>query len=74
MRKEKPNVIIMDLEYGNHGFLCLNHDGSTTIFLNSRDSHERRLKTYKHELDHDEGEDFDKFDVQCIEYEAHGKE
>lgn len=71
MKKDDINVIIIAMDYGMHGTSVLNHDGSTTVFLNARDSHERRLKTYKHEIDHDDSDDFDKHDVQQIEYEAH---
>ena len=69
--KEIDNVVIMPLEYGMHGVSVLNHDGSITVFLNSRDSHERRLKAFQHELKHIKRRDFEKNDVQEIEHEAH---
>lgn len=69
--KRDINVQIINMEYGMHGASVLNHDGSITVFLNSRDSHERRLKAYMHELDHDDNDDFYKADVQEIEYHAH---
>lgn len=70
---EDINVIVMNMEYGLHGHTCRNHDGSHTIFLNSRDSRERQLKAYDHELRHIKRGDFDKYDIQQIEYEAHNQ-
>ena len=64
-------VVFLDMEYGLHGTSCLNSDGSVTVFLNSRDSREQHIKTYKHEIDHLLIRDFEKSDVQEIEYEAH---
>lgn len=72
--KEDINVQIINMEYGMHGASVLNHDGSITVFLNSRDSHERQLKAYDHELRHCKKNDFEKADVQEIEYEAHRME
>ncbi len=69
--KEIDNVVIMPLEYGMHGVSVLNHDGSITVILNSRDSHERQIKAYQHELKHIEKRDFEKHDVQEIENQAH---
>lgn len=74
MKKEDIHVVIIVMEYGMHGTSVRNHDGSTTIFLNARDSYEQRLKAYRHELGHDEDEDFEKVDVQEIERDAHRKE
>lgn len=51
-----------------------NSDGSYSIFLNSRLSHERQLKSYKHALDHIHNNDFEKSDVDAIESDAHNLE
>lgn len=48
-----------------------NEDGSYTIFINARLSNEEQLKSYKHALKHIQNGDFDKTDVQKIEYSAH---
>lgn len=48
-----------------------NPDGSYTIFLNAKMSHERLQKAYLHALGHITHNDFEKSDVQEIEYEAH---
>lgn len=67
------NIVIMNLEYGMHEMVTANHDGSYTIFLNARDSSERRLQSYYHALGHIERNDFGKADIQQIESEAHGR-
>lgn len=64
-------VVFLDMDYGMHGTSCLNSDGSVTVFLNSRDSREQQVKAYRHEIDHIVKKDFEKSDVQDIEYEAH---
>ncbi len=48
-----------------------NSDGSYTIFLNSRMSHERQLNAYRHALEHIQNGDFQRQDVQQIELVAH---
>lgn len=56
-----------------HGMIRANEDGSYTIILNSRDSRERNLQAYQHELDHLLRKDLDGSDVQAIEAKAHKK-
>ena len=45
-----------------------------TIYLNARLSHCDRVKAYLHALEHVERNDWDKTEVQQIEYEAHKEE
>lgn len=59
----------MDTKIPEH--LVKNNDDSYTIFLNARLSYESRLKSYCHALKHIRGNDFDKDNVQKIEFEAH---
>ena len=68
------NIVMMNMEYGIHEQVTLNRDGSYTIFLNARDSHEQQLLSYYHALSHIEKNDFEKSDVQEIEFEAHKTE
>lgn len=49
-----------------------NTDGTYSIFLNTRCSHEQNVESYLHALRHIENNDFEKEDVQDIEREAHG--
>lgn len=51
-----------------------NEDGSYTIFINERLCEEKRLKSFRHALNHITNFDFEKEDVQEIEYEAHTDE
>lgn len=49
-----------------------NEDGSYTIFINSRMNYEKQMRAYLHAMKHIAGDDFQKEDVQHIEYQAHG--
>lgn len=51
-----------------------NEDGSYTILLNAKMSHERLQKAYLHALGHITHNDFEKSDIQEIEYEAHRRD
>lgn len=48
-----------------------NPDGSYSIFINSRLSWERQQEAYEHALKHIQINDFEKEDIQKIEYDAH---
>lgn len=48
-----------------------NEDGSYTIFINERLCEEKRLKSFRHALNHITNFDFEKEDVQEIEKHAH---
>lgn len=48
-----------------------NDDGSYTVFINARFSFERQQESVQHALRHLEHNDFDKDNVQQIEFEAH---
>lgn len=53
------------------GMVLLNDDGTHTILLNSRLSHEQNLKSYLHEKNHIEHNDFYRgADVEDMEVEA----
>lgn len=67
------NVVYLNMEYGIHEQVTQNHDGSYTIFLNSRDSYEMNRFSYIHAMHHITNGDFEKFDVQEIETKAHKK-
>lgn len=51
-----------------------NNDDSYTVFINARLSHDRQLEAYRHALSHIENGDFDKLDVDKIEFDAHQTE
>nr|WP_300849857.1 hypothetical protein [uncultured Schaedlerella sp.] len=66
------NVVVMDFKgvKGNE-VVTVNEDNSYTILINARLSYEGQLKAYQHALRHIENNDFQKNDVQSIEYNAH---
>lgn len=61
----------MDVLVGEQ--ITANSDGSYTIFLNARLSHERQLEAYAHALRHIQENDFEKENADQIEVEAHKK-
>lgn len=66
------NVFLID--FGNSRVneeLCLNEDGSYSIFINSRLSAVGQKEAYQHAMKHIENNDFQKSDVQAIEARAH---
>lgn len=48
-----------------------NEDGSYTIFIESSLTYERQQKAFRHAMNHIFGNDFEKNDVDKIEYDAH---
>lgn len=68
------NIFLIDFGRSNPAATStLNEDGTYTIFINSRCSwHHQRLGCY-HELYHILNNDFQKYDVNEIELEAHSK-
>lgn len=63
-------VYLVELPYGINEMVtpCLH---GYTIYINSRLDYEHQLKAYNHALYHIQNNDFEKDDVQRIEYEAH---
>ena len=66
------NVILMDLTVNEA--VTENADGSFTIFINARLNNEGQLEAYNHAMKHIENHDFQKYDVQQIETDAHAPE
>lgn len=62
-------VILMDMTVNE--VVTENEDGSYTIFINSRMNYEKQMRAYLHAMKHITGDDFQKEDVQHIEYLAH---
>lgn len=65
------NVILIDMPTGKNEVVTPNEDGSYTLFINSRLSYDGQLEAYKHGMNHIEHDDFDKYDADKIEYNAH---
>lgn len=66
------NVVVIDFKTskGNE-MISVNEDGSYTILINARLSYEGQLKAYEHAMEHIRNNDFEKDNVQKIEYDAH---
>lgn len=66
------NVILLDLgDTRNREMVTENEDGSYTIFINARLSHNLQLKEYDHAMIHINDQHFEQHDVQTIEHCAH---
>lgn len=67
------DVNIQLINFPNPGkeMVVPNDDGSFTILINSRISHEEQLKAYQHAMRHIKSGDFQKDDTQKIEAQAH---
>lgn len=65
------NVILMDFPNGGNEMVVPNEDGSYTILINARLSYDGQMNAYKHGMNHINDNDFEKIDVQEIEYHAH---
>ena len=63
-------VYIVDMPTTAHEMI-MPCPGGYTIYLNARLSHQDRVEAYLHALKHVENNDWEKDDVQQIEYEAH---
>lgn len=68
---EEINVQILNMDTKIPEQLIKNDDDSYTIFLNARLSQESRMKSYYHALQHINGNDFEKDNVQEIEEITH---
>ena len=72
---EYINTLIVDFPVTCASEMVMqNADGGYTILLNAKMSHERLQKAYLHALGHIMHNDFEKSDVQEIEYEAHRRD
>lgn len=63
-------VYVIDLPFGVNEVVTPCLEGYT-VYINARLDHEKQLKAYRHALWHIENNDFEKYDVQAIEAEAH---
>ncbi len=65
------NLILLDDASGVPGSVWSNEDGSFTIFIDSSLCLEKQQKVFKHELNHILSNDFEKTDVNEIEFVTH---
>lgn len=60
-------VYFMPMHGSIGGFVTPNPDGTFSVYLNSRLSRERNVKSLEHEINHIINLDFTKYDVSKIE-------
>lgn len=65
------NCNIINFPNGGNEMVVKNEDGSYTILINAKLSDQGRIEAYEHALKHIENEDFEKMNVQEIEFAAH---
>nr|WP_300838936.1 hypothetical protein [uncultured Acetatifactor sp.] len=65
------NVHLIDFQMPGREMVVPNEDDSYTILINARLSQDEQLKAYQHALSHISNGDFEKSDIQNIEYQAH---
>lgn len=71
--KEEIFVYHIPLPDGVHEIVLPCLDGYT-VYLDDNLSYEERIKNYMHAKHHIDNNDFERFDVQEIEYDAHRRE
>lgn len=65
------NVFLIDFQAPGKEMVVPNEDGSYTILVNARLSQDERFKAYQHALGHINDGDFERSDIQSIEFHAH---
>ena len=65
------NVILLNDACGVPGSVWSNADGSYTIFIDAKLCFEKQQRVFKHEVEHILKFDFEKYDADKIELDAH---
>ena len=71
MTIQDVNVVLVDFPNNQREMVVSNEDGSYTILINAKLSHDSQLRAYSHALKHINDGDFGKQDIQTIEAHAH---
>lgn len=66
------NTIEISLPTTISAYVVSNPDSSFTIVLNSRMTFERRMQSYRHELQHLQNGDYERNSADLVEFHAHG--
>lgn len=64
-------VYLISMPSKVHECVTPNPDGSYSVFINESLSPDARKKAYKHAIKHISGNDFEKFDTNQVELDAH---
>lgn len=65
------NIFLVNFSTSGKEMVVQNEDGSYTVLINAKLSQDGQLKAYQHALNHIDNGDFEKSDVQSIEFQAH---
>lgn len=65
------HVEIMDMPVSVKAAVIPNEDDSYTIFINSKFNYEQQQKSFEHELKHIINYDFERDNVDDLEYHSH---
>lgn len=65
------NVHLVNFQAPGREMVVPNEDDSYTILINAKLSQDEQLKAYQHALSHINHRDFEKQDIQSIEFQAH---
>lgn len=65
------NIVLLDFPNGGKEMVVPNEDGTYTLLINSKLSYDGQLKAYEHGMRHINNNDFEKENVQEIEFHAH---
>lgn len=65
------NIFLVNFPTPGKEMVVQNEDGSYTVLINAKLSQNGQLKAYQHALNHINNGDFEKSDVQDIEFQAH---
>lgn len=68
------NIFLVNFPSPGKEMVVPNEDGSYTILINAKLSQEGQLRAYQHAMSHIQNEDFEKSDIQSIEFKAHNLE
>lgn len=66
------NVVLINFPNSRKEMVVPNEDGTYTILINAKLSHDSQLKAYAHAMKHIINNDFEKDNTQSIEAVAHG--
>ncbi len=74
MSNQDIQVRLIDFPAKVNETVTKNEDDSYTIFINAKLSYNKQVEAYEHAVKHIENGDFEKTDINRIEFDAHRTE
>ena len=65
------NTFLVNFPSPGNEMVVQNEDGTYTVLINAKLSQDGQFKAYQHALNHINNGDFEKSDIQSIEFQAH---